>query len=73
MAAGSSGQWRAGSGYGVWGGEKKRKRKRKKNQEKKMKEDGERVIMGVFGKWQCRGKDCGKERKNGRENGDRRV
>ena len=29
-----------------------------------MKEDGERVTVGVFGKWQCRGKDCGKEKKN---------
>ena len=38
-----------------------------------MKEDGERVTMGVSGKWQCREKDCEKEKRNERENGDRRV
>ena len=39
---------------------------KRKEREKKMKEDGKRVTMGVFGKWQCRGKGCG-EKKNGRE------
>lgn len=34
MVVGSGVQWRAGSGRGVWGGEKERKRKRKKKKRK---------------------------------------
>ena len=81
VAGGGCWQWLlvvAGSGGPVVAmecgeGKRKEKGREKKKKKKKMKEDGEPVTMRVFGKWQCRGKDCGKEKKNGRENGDRRV
>ena len=70
--AGGGGQWLSvvvGGGWPVVAVECGEGKRKEKGREKKMKEDGERVTVGVSGKWQCRGK----EKKNGRENGDHCV